>query len=91
MKPILAIALLLTWLAPLSRVARADEVPSLSVDEVARKLGDKAVFLYDNNPRKGYDQGHLPGAHWVDYKHVTAADLPADKSATLIFYCANWM
>ena len=62
---------------------------SLTIDEVAARLGKKGVYLIDNNPRDVWEKGHLPTATWVDYKAMTAADLPADKSATLIFYCAN--
>ncbi len=67
----------------------AGKFGSLTVDEVAQKLKQKNVYVYDNNPKPKYDNNHLPGAKWLDYKHVTAADLPADKTATLIFYCAN--
>jgi hypothetical protein len=61
----------------------------LSIDEVAARIGKKGVYLIDNNPRDVWEKGHLPTATWVDYTAMTAADLPADKSATLIFYCAN--
>ena len=61
----------------------------LSIDEVAARIGKKGVYLIDNNPRHVWEKGHLPTATWVDYNSMTAADLPADKSATLIFYCAN--
>lgn len=61
----------------------------LSIDEVAAQIGKKGVYLIDNNPRHVWEKGHLPTATWLDYNTMTAADLPADKSATLIFYCAN--
>lgn len=61
----------------------------LSIDEVAARIGKKGVYLIDNNPRHVWEKGHLPTATWVDYNTMTVADLPADKSATLIFYCAN--
>ena len=61
----------------------------LTVDEVAARLGKKGVYLIDNNPRHVWEKGHLPTATWVDYNAMTTADLPADKSATLIFYCKN--
>jgi hypothetical protein len=62
---------------------------SLSVDEVASRVGKKGVYLIDNNTRDVFEKGHVPTATWVDYEAMTTADLPADKSATLIFYCAN--
>jgi hypothetical protein len=61
----------------------------LSVDQVAGKLGTTNVYVFDNNPKKKYEAGHVPGAKWVDFDQVTASDLPGDKAATLIFYCAN--
>ena len=64
---------------------------SLTVDEVSSRLAlnDGKTFVYDNNDKERYDKGHLPGAKWVKFDNVTAADLPPDKGATLIFYCAN--
>ena len=68
--------------------------PSLTIDEVSAKITDAAagkvaLAIYDNNAQETYAKGHLPGAKWVDHKSVKAADLPADKSTTLVFYCAN--
>ena len=75
-------------------VGAAAEKPSqgfgqLTVDQVAERIGKPGVHLFDNNPREKWVSGHLPTATWVDYDTMTAADLPADKNATLIFYCAN--
>jgi len=61
----------------------------LSIDEVAARVGKQGVYLIDNNPRDVWAKGHVPTATWVDYNTMTTADLPADKKATLIFYCAN--
>ena len=61
----------------------------LSIDEVAARVGKPGVYLIDNNPRDVWAKGHVPTATWVDYNTMTTADLPADKKATLIFYCAN--
>jgi rhodanese-related sulfurtransferase len=36
-----------------------------------------------------YEQRHIPGARWVRYDGVTADVLPSDRSAALVFYCAN--
>ncbi len=61
----------------------------LSIEEVAAKIGTPGVYVFDNNKQEEYAQGHVPTAKWVDYKNLTASDLPADKEATLIFYCHN--
>jgi len=67
------------------------ELHALTVDEVAARLAasDGKTFVYDNNPKERYARSHVPGARWLDYDSITAADLPADRSATLIFYCAS--
>ncbi|MBK7584648.1 MAG: rhodanese-like domain-containing protein [Myxococcales bacterium] len=74
-----------------SRSKESADLKKLSVDEVATRIAanDGKTFIFDNNPKGRYEKGHLPGAKWVDFKAVTASDLPADKSATLVFYCAS--
>ena len=61
----------------------------LTVDQVAARIAahDGKTFIYDDNPKSLYEAGHVPGAKWVEADAVTAAVLPADHSATLIFYC----
>ncbi len=63
--------------------------PALSLDEVEARLGTPGVYVFDANPRDMYDRAHVPGAKWVDFDKVSATDLPSDKQASLIFYCAN--
>ena len=69
----------------------SSELHSLTVDEVAARIAanDGKTFVYDNNPKDRYAKSHVPGAHWLDYDTVSASDLPADKTATLVFYCAS--
>ena len=66
----------------------------LSIDQLEAKMADAkagklALFIYDNNNKDRFEQGHIPGARWVDSDNVQASDLPQDKTATLVFYCAN--
>jgi hypothetical protein len=66
----------------------------MSVEDVEAKLkeakeGKAAFHVFDNNAKSVYDKAHVPGAKWVDHENVKATDLPADKEATLVFYCAN--
>jgi len=69
----------------------SEDLKTLSVDEVAARIAlqDGKTFVYDNNSKERYAESHVKGARWVDFKHVTVADLPSDKSADLVFYCAN--
>jgi hypothetical protein len=63
----------------------------LTVDQVAARiaLNDGQTVLYDCNGEDRFDKGHVPGARWVQYDAVTAADLPAEKGTMLVFYCAS--
>lgn len=47
------------------------------------------VYIYDANGRDGYVEGHVPGARWIEYDAVNAANLPELKDAMLVFYCYN--
>jgi hypothetical protein len=64
-------------------------IPELEAKMQAAKAGKLALFIYDNNSIERYKKGHVPGARWIDYEKIRAADLPQDKNATLVFYCAN--
>jgi 3-mercaptopyruvate sulfurtransferase SseA len=74
-----------------SASAPSGDLKSLTIDQVDQRIQahDGKTFVYDDNNKDRYAQGHLPGAKWLDEDAVTANDLPADKGATLIFYCAN--
>jgi hypothetical protein len=71
-------------------VARAaEEFGRLSVQEVAKKRLEKNVYVIDNNDQNRWRKSHVPGAKWVNPYEMKASDLPIDKTATLVFYCAN--
>jgi hypothetical protein len=63
----------------------------MTVADVEQRISKKdgKTFVFDANPREVYDKRHVPGAVYVPDEGVTASLLPPDKSATLIFYCAN--
>jgi rhodanese-related sulfurtransferase len=66
----------------------ADYFQTIPMAEVARLMGRPGVALFDVNVQKVWEKHHLRGAvHIEDAK--LAKFLPADKSALLIFYCAN--
>jgi 3-mercaptopyruvate sulfurtransferase SseA len=84
----LLVALLLC--APL--IATADEAASLNKltpQEVSSKLKTKNFYVFDNNDQERFKKSHVPGARWLHPNEYGAGDLPADKTATLVFYCAN--
>src|SRR5262245_15739959 len=49
------------------------------------------VTVYDVNSRGSWMTAHVPGARLLDPVAYKDTDLPADKSAALVFYCSNPM
>jgi hypothetical protein len=68
---------------------RGEPFREASVDEVAALLGRPDVLVVDANATEVFEQAHLPGAVHVNAVRFTAAQLPADRGATLVFYCKN--
>jgi rhodanese-related sulfurtransferase len=66
-------------------------VPELSVDELDRKLAAGECQAVDANGDITRQRlGTIPGAVLLsDYEAFALSELPADKSKTLVFYCAN--
>ena len=74
--------------------AHAEAFARLTVEELDAKMaeakaGKLALHIFDNNKKARFEKGHIPGAKWVDPDTLKAGDLPSDKEATLVFYCAN--
>ena len=65
------------------------DIRELSVSDVAARLGQPGFFVFDNNGEGRWKRGHLPGAKNLSAHSYTAGELPADKSATLVFYCSG--
>ena len=62
---------------------------SVAPEDVRSKAGSGGVTIFDVNSRESFTEGHVPGARNLDPANYTAADLPADKDATIVFYCSN--
>jgi hypothetical protein len=69
--------------------AIAEEFGSLTVQQVSSRLKEKNFFVFDNNNYERFQKSHVPGAKWVNPYSMESNALPADKSATLVFYCAS--
>jgi len=80
---------LLGLLAMMGYAYAGEGFGELTVDEVQSKLKQKDVYVYDCNERGTFLEGHVPGAKLLDYSAASEKDFPADKKATLIFYCMN--
>jgi 3-mercaptopyruvate sulfurtransferase SseA len=73
-----------------AQAAEEAHLPELTVQQVADKMAHhENVAIFDANNRPRYERGHVPGARWVAFAAVTAADLPPDHDTQLVFYCAN--
>ena len=71
--------------------AAAVEVPTITVDQLDTMLARSECVPVDaNGERTRQKMGVIPGAVLLtDSETFTPAELPADKSKTLVFYCAN--
>jgi rhodanese-related sulfurtransferase len=74
---------------PLVASAADEQFSALTPQQVAAKLKEKNVFVFDNNAPDVYKSAHVPKAKWLHPSEYDAKELPADKNATLIFYCHN--
>ena len=86
---LLAMAFALLALVGLRPARASEEFGKLTVQEVKAKLGQKNVYVYDNNAPEVFKDAHLPSAKWLNPSDYDPKSLPADKNATLIFYCHN--
>ncbi|HEU4612275.1 MAG TPA: rhodanese-like domain-containing protein [Kofleriaceae bacterium] len=66
-----------------------DDIPELTIAEVAARLGQPDFFVFDNNGAGRYARSHVPGAKNLNAHLYEASELPADKNATLVFYCSG--
>lgn len=64
-------------------------IPELTVAEVAARLGTPGFHVFDNNGPGRWRRSHVPGAKNLNAYQIEAVDLPADRSATLVFYCSG--
>lgn len=61
----------------------------LTVEQAAARAQENNVYFFDANDMETFREGHVPRAKWIDYNNYAESALPADKGATLIFYCMN--
>jgi rhodanese-related sulfurtransferase len=63
--------------------------PELSVQEVAELIAQGGAVVVDVNPRRRWASGHVPGAINLDASEFSEADIPGNKTVSLIFYCSD--
>lgn len=67
------------------------QVKDVSVEQAAKSLNGKAVFVDANTDDFRQENGIVPGAILLASSHgpEVVNALPADKDTPLIFYCSN--
>ena len=66
--------------------------PSVSLDELRRRLRDPSLVLVDVLPRESYAGGHIPGAVSLPVAEIPVrapAVLP-DRNADIVVYCSKF-
>jgi rhodanese-related sulfurtransferase len=90
MKPLLAALLLVT---SLSATASTDKFKQVHVADLDQWITSKnqAVYVLDaNNDTTRTKEGVIPGAKILtSYDKYAMSELPSNKNAKLVFYCAN--
>ena len=66
-----------------------DEIPALTVADVAARLGQPDFHVFDKNGAGRYRRSHVPGAKHLNPYQFEIDALPADKHAMLVFYCSG--
>ena len=66
-----------------------EDIPEISVAEVAARLGQAGFHVFDNNGAARWKRSHVPGAKNLNAYSFEASELPPDKPATLVFYCSG--
>lgn len=75
--------------APATASSEAELRPMTVAELAAAIERGEQVAISDNNSRESYARGHIPGARWMPYDGITAAMLPTDRNARVVFYCHN--
>ena len=65
------------------------DIPELTIDEVAARLGTPNFHVFDNNGPGRWKRSHVPTAKNLNPYSFEASELPEDKTATLVFYCSG--
>jgi len=63
------------------------DIPLITAHEVRQRLGTDNFFVFDSSLLSQWHRGHIPGAIYVGMDDYDPGLLPANKSATLVFYC----
>lgn len=66
-------------------------LPTISPHDLHRMIQEGKALAIDVNAPARWSEAHVPGAANLDPVTYDPADLPADKSSFIVFYCSNPM
>ena len=72
-------------------IAQLMGLRTIAPSEVLQLVREGKVLALDTNARESWLAARVPGAVNLDATSFTPAELPADRSAALVFYCSNPM
>ena len=78
---------ILALFVPLLAHAEHKDPLELTPQQVAQAITEKNVYVFDNTDSDSFKAAHIPHARLLHPGLYTSKDLPANKNATLIFYC----
>ena len=64
-------------------------LPVISPERLKDLVDGNQVTVIDVNSDERFQQGHVPRALHLKVAEYTEADLPADKTQAVVFYCSN--
>ncbi|HUI39231.1 MAG TPA: rhodanese-like domain-containing protein [Candidatus Nitrosotalea sp.] len=65
---------------------------SISPTDLHERLGRHGpLAVFDVNSPQSWESAHVPGARRLDPADFSERDLPAEKSAPIVFYCSNFL
>jgi uncharacterized protein YndB with AHSA1/START domain len=68
---------------------RGRDLPAIPAPELATRLGEPGLHVFDTNVDARWHEGHVPGAAHLGPEPFTPDAMPDDRSATLVFYCLS--
>ncbi len=70
-------------------IAQLMGLPTISPRDLHRRVQSERLHVFDVNARERWLTERVPGARHLDPTSFAAGDLPAEKDATLVFYCSG--
>lgn len=62
----------------------------LSPNALNGRLADPGLVIFDANAKRSWLLARVPNARHLDTLEFSTDQLPADKTASLVFYCSNF-